>query len=151
MSERGWVVELPGGVCEMHCFDSTVTQGNNLTQRSVTGVSEVQATSSSPGNKRKRPLGQANQGCAGGRLSPAKKQKPYQVKGVLRKPNKVVRGNALAGGCEGGFEKFLDTRPITRDVLNELSDSYADKENMEMYLQDHMDEFMSADLDDFGI
>ena len=149
MAEKGWVIDLPDGVSEMHSFDNIITQGNTLTQRSGAAVPYVHAPSSSPGHKRRRALEEASQITAGPRLSPAKKQKPYQVKGVLRQPNKTFRGNALPGSREGRVEKFLDTRPVIRDVLNELSDGgsddEADKENMQTYLQDQLDELMNMD------
>ncbi|KAJ9606581.1 DNA replication endonuclease-helicase Dna2 [Cladophialophora chaetospira] len=149
MTEKGWVLELPGGVCEMHCFESLVTQGNALTQRSSREVAPVQAppNSSSPSKQKKRPLGQASQGNVSGRPSPAKKQKQYQVKGV-RKPTKFVRGNALSGPRGGGMARFLDTRPVMRDVLDDLSFRDWDQENMDMDIHDlypeaHCDDFMN--------
>ncbi|OCT51852.1 DNA replication ATP-dependent helicase/nuclease dna2 [Cladophialophora carrionii] len=153
MTEAGWVLELPGGVCGMHCFESTVTQGNTHTQRSVPAGPETQAESksASPAKKRKQPLGQSHNGSVAGNPSPAKKQrqKPYRVPGVIRQPGKVIRGNALVGGRDDGLEKFLDKRPVMRDVLNQLSIDGVDKENVDC--QDHgatdMFEDMDADFD----
>ncbi|KIW67414.1 hypothetical protein PV04_06673 [Phialophora macrospora] len=157
VTEAGWVLELPGGVSEMHCFESTVTQGNTRTQRGVPVAPEMQEASSQPASsaqKRKQPLGQLGNGSVAGNLSPAKKQKQrhYQVKGVLRKPGKVIRGNALVSGRDDGLEKFLDNRPVMRDVLNELCHDGVDKENAN--LQEHgtadRDEYMDGDFDAMG-
>jgi DNA replication ATP-dependent helicase Dna2 len=158
VTEAGWVLELPGRVCEMHCFENIVTQGNTRSQRSGPMVPEVQEApshSSSPARKRKQPFGQSGNGSVARNPSPAKKQRHYQVKGVLRKPGKVVRGNGLVGGRDDGLEKFLDSRPVTRDVLNELYHDDMDKENTNSQGQGAADmhEYMDADIDamDFGI
>ena len=124
MTEKGWMLDLPAGACEMHSFDSIATQGNALTQRSGAGVPAPHSTPNSQGSKRKQPLGRSSQGNrnTADSLPPAKKQRQYQVKGILRQPTRHVRGNALDtrrdGG--GGMTKFLDTRPVMRDVLNNL-------------------------------
>ncbi|EXJ58837.1 DNA replication ATP-dependent helicase Dna2 [Cladophialophora yegresii CBS 114405] len=153
MTEAGWLLELPGGVCGMHYFEAAFTQGNPHTQRSVPEGPGTQAMSksASPAKKRKQPLGPLGNGSVAGNLSPAKKQKQkqYQVQGVLRQPGKVIRGNALVGGRGDGLKKFLDNRPVMRDVLNELSTDRVHSENVDS--QDHgpadMFEYMDADFD----
>ncbi len=147
MSEKGWILELPGNVCEMHRFENIVTQGIASTQRSSHDLPAAHAAPSSvsPAKQRKRPLGQASQNDLGSNAHPTKGQTPYQVKGVLRKPTKVVHGNALSSTRDGGLDKFLDTRPVLRDVINELSDENMDKENMELHLEGHVEDFMDAE------
>jgi DNA replication ATP-dependent helicase Dna2 len=153
MTEKAWVLDLPGGVLELHCFESIVTQGNGLTQRSVPGrPTEPCNTTLSSFQKRRQPLDQATQGAQEGIPSPAKRARQYQVKGVLRKPSKVVHGSAVDGGRPGVVDKFLDARPVLRDVLNGLTGGGADKENMELPGRDSVSFDMDEDMfDDFDV
>ena len=156
MGEQGWVVDLPGGVTESHCFETVITQGNTVTQGSVADGPEAEEGRrfSSPTMKRKRPLGQSSQGNVGGILSPAKKQKQSTGTGAFRNPDKLVRGSAVVGGLDRGLQKLLDKRPVMRDVLNELGVG-GDKENVDGHMSEVGDLYddMDADFDpaDFGL
>ncbi|OQU96675.1 AAA domain-containing protein [Cladophialophora immunda] len=156
MGEKGWILELPGEACETHYFESAITQANNgATQKcSVAGLFGVEEASSSPlspsSKKQKRSIRQTSENNYSNQ-SPEKKQK----RSPFRKPDKVVRGTALVGGPDGGLRKFLDKRPVLRDVLGELiSDGYEkdlDKENIRLDADMDMDMDADFDLADFGV
>ncbi|KIX94368.1 uncharacterized protein Z520_09754 [Fonsecaea multimorphosa CBS 102226] len=164
MEEKGWTLELPGEACEMHYFESAITQANNgNTQKhsapELVGAEEARSSALAPSaTTQKRSIRQMSENNHSN-MGPEKKQK----RSHFRKPDTVVRGTALVGRSEGGLGKFLDKRPLTRDVLHELADEYIDnvvrdgcqndldKENI--YLDTDMDMDMEADFDsaDFGV
>ncbi|OAP60752.1 DNA replication ATP-dependent helicase Dna2 [Fonsecaea erecta] len=162
MEEKGWTLELPGEACEMHCFESPVTQANNgATQKcrsaagfpSLAGTEEARSSPLTPSTKKqKRSLEQMSEDSHNYRgLGKKQKRSPF------RKPDKVVRGTTLVGGFDGGLRKVLDKRPVLRNVLDEIvSNAYENdlnKENTPLIADMDMDTDMDADFDpaDFGV
>ncbi|EXJ68239.1 DNA replication ATP-dependent helicase Dna2 [Cladophialophora psammophila CBS 110553] len=157
MEQKGWVLEMPGEACEMHCFESAITQTNGRTAQicsagGLVGAQEARGSSPSPSAQKKWAMKQASEGNSA-YVSPRKKQK----QGTSRKPDKVVRGTGLVGGPDGGLQKLLDKRPVLRDVLNELvgdgCGNELDKENINLDADPYVDMDMDADFDpvDFGV
>jgi DNA replication ATP-dependent helicase Dna2 len=141
MGENGWIVDLKGDVIANHCFESYVTQANGVTQRSVP---EGARSPSLVKKQTDRPT-RGNQNTWNDVLTPTKKQQPYAVKGVRRQPQKVVRGGI-------GLKDLLTTNTVARDVLYELREDGADKENLPRGgpgIDDDMDG--DFDMSDFGV
>ncbi|KIX04982.1 uncharacterized protein Z518_05854 [Rhinocladiella mackenziei CBS 650.93] len=162
MDQKGWVLDLPGGIAEAHSFEN-VSQVAGATQRSCTtpGPHRSQrdgqdivspesslrpgwtfSTPSKSGSKRKYSLQ--------GRTANTLKAGSPNKKGPFRKPDRIIRGNALAGG----LQSFLDKKPVLRDVVNDLrnrADGFdVGKENANPNNNGGLD--MEVDMDaDFGI